>query len=635
MIEEAHIVHQEASMQVHQEPATMQVQGEPPALQIQGETVMHIHEEGGSPSSNGEVSKAKRRRLSDAEGVNQLGGCFANGRPLPTQIRQQIVELAREGVRPCDISRQLKVSHGCVSKILVRFYETGSIKPGVIGGSKPKVATRDVVNKIADYKRDNPTIFAWEIRDRLLSENICAKETVPSVSSINRILRNKIVNGFVMEEATLTKKKPSPAELDLPEDALPTQVTIQRPAAQQIMAHNAQQPPTITPAQFAQYYNSLQQSPQTGGYPIHVPTTSPQAAATVAPGGATVRLPPAYTIKELLGKQVVVVQAHVAPQPIKKEKNVGEDAQAYVQQNGVSPQTRPTMAQLSPAKGVEGVQMAEPITNVRTVQVAVPARPDQLNPVGTAVTTNPSPTAITPAQMTAFTGVTIKTEQPETDANGNARASSLKGYYESFARELAMSAGAIPSQEQRLVIPLSESAGLHTLTPIQSETNIGGAYTRVVESPKVEELRLARVRQAGTPGLAIGSPGVADNTTFTELKPASVLGYQEVYATAQPAVQNTNGTTLTTAAGQTTGVTTASLANLLPNTTTTAPSKPDYAAQIHHLQQASIALAHRQQQEQQQLQLQQQQLQNGHPFDTSSLTNNAWPRPSLISSHPA
>lgn len=68
--------------------------------------------------------------------VNQLGGLFINGRPLPHQIRWRIVEMAANGVRPCNISRQLKVSHGCVSKILNRFQETGSIRPGVIGGSK-------------------------------------------------------------------------------------------------------------------------------------------------------------------------------------------------------------------------------------------------------------------------------------------------------------------------------------------------------------------------------------------------------------------------------------------------------------------------------------------------------------------
>ncbi|XP_073775342.1 paired box protein Pax-2a isoform X40 [Danio rerio] len=136
-------------------------------------------------------------------GVNQLGGVFVNGRPLPDVVRQRIVELAHQGVRPCDISRQLRVSHGCVSKILgsyqkdlIRYYETGSIKPGVIGGSKPKVATPKVVEKIAEYKRQNPTMFAWEIRDRLLAEGVCDNDTVPSVSSINRIIRTKVQQPF-------------------------------------------------------------------------------------------------------------------------------------------------------------------------------------------------------------------------------------------------------------------------------------------------------------------------------------------------------------------------------------------------------------------------------------------------------
>ncbi|XP_053201894.1 protein gooseberry-neuro-like isoform X2 [Panonychus citri] len=121
--------------------------------------------------------------------VNQLGGVFINGRPLPNHVRLQIVQMAASGVRPCAISRQLRVSHGCVSKILNRYQETGSIRPGVIGGSKPRVATPQVEKKIEDYRRDNPGIFAWEIRERLMKEGICDKNSAPSISSITRLLR--------------------------------------------------------------------------------------------------------------------------------------------------------------------------------------------------------------------------------------------------------------------------------------------------------------------------------------------------------------------------------------------------------------------------------------------------------------
>uniref|UniRef100_A0A1I7TQ86 Paired domain-containing protein n=1 Tax=Caenorhabditis tropicalis TaxID=1561998 RepID=A0A1I7TQ86_9PELO len=73
---------------------------------------------------------------------------------------------------------------------------------GVIGGSKPKVATPRVVECIAGYKRANPTMFAWEIRNKLLEDQICVDDNVPSVSSINRIVRNKDFQAYMLQNTS-------------------------------------------------------------------------------------------------------------------------------------------------------------------------------------------------------------------------------------------------------------------------------------------------------------------------------------------------------------------------------------------------------------------------------------------------
>jgi len=126
--------------------------------------------------------------------VNQLGGIFINGRPLPTEIRHQIVGLAANGMRPCMISRQLRVSHGCVSKILSRYQETGSVKPGAIGGTRQKHNNQaEIERKIVGLKKKDPSLLAWQIQDQLVKDLGYDRNSIPNISRIQVLLRN---NGF-------------------------------------------------------------------------------------------------------------------------------------------------------------------------------------------------------------------------------------------------------------------------------------------------------------------------------------------------------------------------------------------------------------------------------------------------------
>ncbi|XP_017475689.1 PREDICTED: uncharacterized protein LOC108365962 isoform X3 [Rhagoletis zephyria] len=116
-----------------------------------------------------------------------------------SHVSAPLLELSRFGLRGYDLAQHMLTQQGAVSKLL------GTLRPpGLIGGSKPKVATPAVVSKIEQYKHDNPTIFAWEIRERLISEGVCTNATAPSVSSINRILRNRAAERAAAEFARAT-----------------------------------------------------------------------------------------------------------------------------------------------------------------------------------------------------------------------------------------------------------------------------------------------------------------------------------------------------------------------------------------------------------------------------------------------
>ncbi|XP_014248839.1 paired box protein Pax-6-like [Cimex lectularius] len=128
-----------------------------------------------------------------ASTLRELYALAATQQPLASLVthQQRLLELSR--FRHYDL---LSHQQGAVTKLL------GTLRPpGLIGGSKPKVATPAVVSKIEQYKRENPTIFAWEIRERLISEGVCTNGTAPSVSSINRILRNRAAERAAAEFA--------------------------------------------------------------------------------------------------------------------------------------------------------------------------------------------------------------------------------------------------------------------------------------------------------------------------------------------------------------------------------------------------------------------------------------------------
>ncbi|XP_067659523.1 uncharacterized protein [Haliotis asinina] len=299
-----------------------------------------------------------RIRHSGGRNVNQYGREFTNGRPLPDHLRVQILQLALQGIRPCEISRQLQVSHGCVSKILNRYRKTGSINPGQIGGSKPKVTTPDVVSRVRQYKAENPQMFAWEIRQKLIADGICTEKNIPSISSINRIIRDKAIlhrRGYDNYDD---------GDPSLAEDISVDTETMQRLMVQMPGIPSASSfPPAAIASKDVKSESPGRPSVSTFLSPEKTssPTTSMTATDDIHPGETTPRSQVSPTVSSAAssnGPSASVLSQKVKEVSPEKNKACSETPPGAVDEVSEAPDT--TVKQVDASRGVKGKLESQP-----------------------------------------------------------------------------------------------------------------------------------------------------------------------------------------------------------------------------------------------------------------------------------
>ncbi|KAK6031151.1 paired box' domain protein, partial [Ostertagia ostertagi] len=88
------------------------------------------------------------------------------------------------GWKICDISKRLCVTHSCVSKILNRYRQTGSVRPK---DAKEGRTESPLVTAVRDYRTRLGMSRQGEIREQLIKDGICTRETAPTYFELNWI----------------------------------------------------------------------------------------------------------------------------------------------------------------------------------------------------------------------------------------------------------------------------------------------------------------------------------------------------------------------------------------------------------------------------------------------------------------
>ena len=128
------------------------------------------------------------------------------GRALPMNVRDGIVESWVNKKQPSEIAAELKLPLQTVLNIIERFIDyDGNLQTTESRQRSRAARTDDVVTFVEYAKTIKPSMYAVQIQKQLQANKVCLPENVPSRTSISGVLKDDL--GYTKKKLTVVAQE--------------------------------------------------------------------------------------------------------------------------------------------------------------------------------------------------------------------------------------------------------------------------------------------------------------------------------------------------------------------------------------------------------------------------------------------
>ena len=152
---------------------------------------------------------------------NQNGGIYDHGRHQQQILREYILDLHHVNFSQRDIAEHTLASKSFVQKVVARYEKENTSLPAVkknTSGPVRKIDS-DALEYLEVQKLSKPSMYASELRNRLLLDGVVARVDLPTAAQINKRLRRDLL--MTKKKLTVNKSEAStPATVRLADEYL-------------------------------------------------------------------------------------------------------------------------------------------------------------------------------------------------------------------------------------------------------------------------------------------------------------------------------------------------------------------------------------------------------------------------------